>query len=457
VLITLDSLRADAVGGLGGTPGLMPNLEKLVREADWAGRGVAASSWGVPAMASLFTGLRPWQHQVLEVGQSEIPPELITLPEALAARGYTAAGYWTNHWYSEKQGYAQGFSVFESLGRGRRAAEELEHLHGGRQFVWVHIPEPSAPYIRHDELIPRLGPGAPPILPPRILPDQLQPFADPARPLPPGRWRRIAAMYHLNAARADDRLGRLLAALRASGQWDRTLLVITANHGEELGENGRVLHGGNLNRAVLEVPLVIKLPRGSVQRIAEPRERRVAVPRLWATLVEAAGGTAPPAMAPSLFRRTGGPILSELYLINSSNLFSLLDGDDQLLWEARFAPPEPAYYRALQEAGRPNAARRLGESPAGVFDRLATAFATVPPFSGLAEERPRWTLQHWDANGGSHPVVDTERGREMARRLAEAWRRFQPDELTPAEERLEWAPLPDGAEAVRPSRGGGTG
>jgi hypothetical protein len=282
----------------------------------------------------------------------------------------------------------------------------------------------------------------PEVLPRRILPEQLQPFVDPARPLPPGRFRRIAAMYHLNAARADDRLGRLLAALHASGQWDRTLLVVTANHGEELGENGRVLHGNNLSRAVLEVPLVIKLPRGSRQRIAEPRGRRVAVPRLWATLVEAVGGTAPPAIEPSLFRRTGGPILSELYLVNNTNLFSLLDSDDQLVWEARFAPPEPAYYRALQEAGRPNAARRLGESPAGVFDRLTTAFAAVPPLDGLAA--PTWTLQHWDAEGGSHPVDDSEqapaRTRELARRLAEAWHRFQPDDLTPSEERLEWSP-----------------
>jgi arylsulfatase A-like enzyme len=447
VLITFDSLRADAVGGLGGRPGLMPNLEKVVQEADWAGRGIAASSWGVPAMASLFTGLQPWQHQVIEAGQARLPPELVTLPEALAARGYTAAGYWTNRWCSEKQGYAQGFDVFENLGRGHRAAERLEHLgqsDGGRQLIWMHIPEPSAPYVRHDELIPRLGPGVPDVLPRRIAPEQLQPFNDPAKPLPLGRWRRISAMYRLNAARADDRLGRLLAALRASGQWDRTLLVITSDHGEDLGENGQVLHGSNLGRWTLEVPLVIKLPRGSALRIAEPKGRRVAVDRLWATLVEAAGGTPPPAVAPSLFRPAAAPILSELYLVDSSNLFSLVDGDEQLLWEARFGPPEPAYYSALEQAGRPGAAeaaQRLGESPAALFARLAQAFAVSPPLSGIAA--PGWTLEHWDAQGRSRPVNDPQRARELARRLARSWHRFTPDELTPAEERLEWTAVPD--------------
>ena len=452
VLITFDSLRADAVGGLGGAPGLMPNLEALVREADWAGRGIASSSWGVPAMASLFTGLRPWQHQVLEVSQSALAPALITLPEALAARGYATAGYWTNHWYSDKQGYAQGFQVYENFGRGRRAAERLEALDGGRQFVWVHIPEPSAPYIRHDELIPRLGPDAPAELPPRILAEQLQAFFDPAQPIPPGKRRRFWAMYRLNAARADDRLGRLLDALRASDQWDRTLLVITANHGEEIGEHGQVLHGGNLCRPLLEVPLVVKLPRGSTLRIAEPKGTRVAVARLWATLVEAAGGSAPPAVAPSLFRRTGGPILSELYLINSSNLFSLLDGDDQLIWESRFGPPEPRYYRALEEAGEPDAASRLGESPDAVFDRLGAAFQTTRPLSGRpGTSMPALTLEHWDAQG-SHPVDDPRRAREMARRLVETWRRFMPDELTPDEEAREWATVPG-----TPPRGAGTG
>jgi len=440
VLITLDSLRADVVNGE-----LMPNLEAVARQADWSGRGIAASSWGVQAMASLFTGLRPWQHQALEVDQATLNPDLITLPKALAARGYRTAGYWTNPLYSEKRGYAQGFDVYESLGRGRRAAERLESLgagDNGRQLVWIHLPEPSAPYVRHDEMIPRLGPDAPAELPERILPEQLQGFFDPGKPIPPGKRRRFWAMYRLNAAWADERLGRLLDSLRASGQWDRTLLVITANHGEEVGENGQVLHGGDLCRPLLEVPLVIKLPRGFRQRIAEPRQQRVAMTRLWATLVEAAGGTAPPGIAPSLFRHTGGPVLSELYEVNSSNLFSLVDGDDQLLWEARFGPPDPAYYRALAEIGDPDSEI----AAEAVFERLAKEFRAAPPLSGNPEMgSPRLTLVHWDPVG-SHRVDDPARAREMAPRLAKAWRRFLPDELPAAVERLEWAP-----------RSGGTG
>ena len=421
------------VEGLGGPPGLMPHLAALIREADWAGPAIAPSSWGVPAMASIFTGLQPWQHQALHVGQARLAPELITLPEALAARGYSTAGYFTGHWYSDKLGYAQGFDVFQNLGRGRRALDRLGNLGGGRQLVWVHIPEPQAPYVRRDELIPRLAPPLPPALPRKILIPQLDPFFDPAAPLPPGRRRQFWAMYRLNAAWADERLGRVLDALRASGQWDRTLLVVTANHGEEFGERGQILHGGNLGRRLLEVPLVIKLPRGFGRRLQIPAGERIGTVRLWATLLEAAGGAAPPALAPSLWRPAPAGVLSELYLTNGTNQFSWVEGDDQLLWESRFAPPEPEYYRALQAAGRPNL--RLSEPPDAVFARLGAAFRAAPPLSGIGP--PRLTLEHWDARE-SRPVTDPGRTAAMARRLARAWNRFTPGELAPGEEAAVW-------------------
>ena len=423
VLVTLDSLRTDVVEGLGGPPGLMPHFAALVREADWAGPAIASSSSDVPAMASIFTGLQPWQHQALHTGQARLAPDLVTLPEALFAQGYATAGYFTGHWYSDKLGYAQGFDVFQSLGRGRRAFDRLSNLGGGRQLVWVHIPEPQAPYVRRDELVSRLTPPLPPTLPRAIQIPQLAPFFDPAEPLPPARRRQFWAMYRLNAAWADERLGRVLDALRASGQWDRTLLVVTANHGEEFGEKDQILHGGNLGRRLLEVPLAIKLPKGLGRRLHIPAGQRVGTVRLWATLVEAAGGTVPPAVAPSLFQPGPAGVLSELYLTNGTNQFSWVEGNDQLLWESRFAPPEPEYYRALQEAGRPGL--RLAEPPEAVFSRLAAAFRAVPPLSGTGP--PRLTLERWDARG-SRPVDDPERKAALARRLAQAWGRFTPGE-----------------------------
>jgi len=437
VLITFDSLRADVVEGLGGEPGLTPHFDALLRQSDWRGRAIAPSSLSVPSMASLFTGLRPWQHQVLRE-ESRLAPLLFTLPEALQARGYETRGFTGEPSYSKQGGYDQGFDLLGDLGKGTEAAAELKKLDGDRQFVWIHIPEPQAPYFRRPKFVSRLDTGRLD-LPFRILPNQLAPFFDPGVPLPPGKRRRFWTMYRFNVAWADERLGRLLAALRESGQWERTLLVVTSTHGEEFGEKGQILNGGNLGRQLLEVPFAVKLPAGFDRRIAVPRDRRVAAARLWATLVEAAGGEVPPAVAPSLFRRSPEAVLSELYLANGTNQFSLVEGDDQLLWESSFAPPEPEYYRArvaMMSRGNARIARaQLSEEPAEIFGRLLAGFLATPPLTGLGE--PRLSLERWEA-WGSRPAADPRRTAGMARLLARTWNEFQPAELPPGEEAREW-------------------
>jgi hypothetical protein len=438
VLITFDSLRADVVGGLGGERRLTPNLDALLGESDWAGSAIAASSWGMPAMASLFTGLRPWQHQVLREG-TRLSPNLQSLPEALRARGYETFGFTGEATYSKQGGYDQGFDSLGELGKGAEAAAKLKEIGSGRRFVWIHIPEPQAPFFQRPKLASRLN-AERLDLPPRILPNQLAPYFDPRVPLPPGLRRRFWTMYRLNVAWADERLGRLLDALRESGQWDRTLLVVTSTHGEEFGEKGQILSGGNLGRQLLEVPFAFKMPAGFGRKIAAPRDRRVAAARLWATLVEAAGGEVPPAVAPSLFRRAPEAVLSELYLTNGTNLFSLVEGDDQLLWESSFAPPEPEYYRArlaLMSRGNARIARaELSVPPAEILGRLLAGFLATPPLTGRST--PRLALERWVGPGGSQPVADPRRTAELARRLARAWSQLLPGEWTPGEEAREW-------------------
>ena len=441
VLITFDSLRADVVGGLGGERGLTPNLDALIRQSSWAGRAIAPSSWSVPAMASLFTGLRPWQHQVLQETDA-LSPALLTLPEALQAQGYETTGFSDEH--NRDGGYDQGFDRLEELGKGAAAAQRLETVGRGgkRRFVWIHISEPQAPYFHRPRFDDRIATGRLQ-LPDRVLPHQLAVYFDPANPLPPARRRLFWTMYRFNVAWADDRLGRLIQALRSSGEWDRTLLAVASTHGEEFGEKGQILNGGNLGRQLLEVPLVLKLPLGFRLEAAEPRERRVAAARLWGTLVAAAGGEVPPAVAPSLFRRAPGPVLSELYLTNGANLFSLVDGDDQLLWESRFAPPEPDYYRArlaMMNRGNARIARaELPVPPEEILGRLRAAFLATPPLAGRAA--PKLTLEHWNPQGGeegSEPLADPRRTAELARLLARTWNAFVPAERPPGEERREW-------------------
>jgi hypothetical protein len=133
-------------------------------------------------------------------------------------------------------------------------------------------------------------------------------------------------------------------------------------------------------------------------------------------------------------------VLSELYLTNGTNQFSLVDGDDQLLWESRFAPPRPEYYLArlaMMNRGNARVARaELPVPPEEILGRLRAAFAATRPLAG--DGAPRWALERWEAEGESRPLADPRRAAELARVLARTWNAFIPAERPPGEEAREW-------------------
>lgn len=429
VLITIDALRADAVGALGGPPRVMPALSALARQATWAGRAVSPSSWTVPSMASIFTGFQPWRARSWSSDRAVLDQRMVTLPEALKAAGYRTAGFRSNHWLQAEYGYGQGFDTFRYLREGKRAEGYLADLKGGKDFVWIHILPPHAPYVKRDPLLDRLD-EVPPDLPKQVKPLDLEPYFDPAVKLPPETEKVFRAMYLLNAAWADQMLSRMLDALRKSGQWDHTLLVVTADHGEEMGESGQIAHGGNLGHVLVDVPLVVKLPAGFPRKLALQAGRRPANVRVASTLIEAAGGKPEAGAAPSLFQAFDKGALSELYMGNGVNRFSLVQGDLQLLWESRFAPPEPDYYRARYAGigGRPEPP--LAEPVQAVFGRLEKRFAAVLPLAGMRGDRPTLTLVRWRA-GGVEPVNDPREVSQMARQLRNAWLAANGAEVVP--------------------------
>ena len=431
VLVTFEGLREDAVSGLGGDPALTPRFRELLgRPTTWGGRGIASSSCSEASAATLLTGLQPWLHQVLAPGIGELPSGVRSLAEALKAAGYRTIGFGSNR--EVRLGLSRGFDEFGDVGKGWPAAARLSRLTGGRDFVWIHLPEPRAPYVRRDWLLGRLV-DAPARLPARLTQAQVDGLLE-SSAADPGVHRMLWAMYRLNAAWADDLLGRLLDALAASGQRDRTLLAVTSLRGEDFGPGRFGGRDGGLGRQMLEVPLAIELPLGGRGRIAEPSDRPVGLARLWATIAEAAGADVPPAAAPSLFRASGPAILSELYGgSDGKNRFSLVSGSDQLLWEVPFAP-----------AGAPEAALEAG-------------FAAMPPLTGGPAGQPALRLLRWGPVG-SRPVGDPARMRALAARLAFAWRRFVPEELSPAAEaRLRGVPSRFRSEpgAILPSRPAG--
>lgn len=445
VLITLDGLRADVVGALGGPRGLTPNLDRLWAEADWAGTAVASSSWTVPSMASLMTGLSPWQHQALYGARAQLSKDRLTLAEALRQVGFTTSAFRSNYWTRPEFGYAKGFSTYSPLRQGYRAKRQLEGLGGGATFVWLELAEPSPPYIRTAEAEKALRRATIPGGVPEVLPEQLglaelEPYFDPARVLPDDLRREFWSLYLMSVATGDRWLGTYLSALRESGQWAHTLLVVTSTHGTAFGEYGRVGAGGGLGRHLIEVPLIIKMPAEAPRRLRLAAGSRPALRRVWATIVEAAGGRPVPAAAPSLFRDVEDGALSELYFDNGSNHFSWVRGDRQVSRSIRFAPPEPEFFaaRMVLEGLLPPAA--LDEPAANVLERLDRAFRHRHPFYGEGGT-PEVQLLTWTAVG-SIPDDDAAESAVLSRELEKAWLAGAVD-VTPA------AGAPPGPDASR--------
>ncbi|MCY3968591.1 MAG: sulfatase [Acidobacteria bacterium] len=439
VLITIDALRADLVG-----TGLMPHLDRLAEDADWAGTAITSSSWTVPSMASLFVGRQPWRHGGWHGARAALRDDLPTLPEILRDLGFRNAAFRSNPWLTRDYGYVRGFERFGPVSRMERVTEVLRGLDGGPQFVWMHVLPPHAPYRLHAPYLDRLT--APrDDLPARITPLEMRRFADPAIPLDPDQRERAWQLYQLNAAHADALVGAMLEALRESGTSDDALIAVTSDHGEEFGENGQVLHGNSLHRVLIEVPLIVKLPA----RWSRPLDPGpvVANYRLFSTLIEAAGGSPPPGSPPSLFTASHAGALSELYLGNGVNQVSLVEGGRQLVWESRFAPAEERYYDAMLALADGEPSMPLAEEPEEIVARLERRFEAAPPLMGAPGGRPRLEAFEWSVDGTVQPV---SAGDDFTRRLQSRWQAANGvDRPTPLAERGEPEIAPEELERLK--------
>ena len=431
VLVTLSGLRPDVVGALRGDAQWTPHIDAFAREADWVGTAVVASSAPAVSLVSLMTGVSPWQHQVLSHTGTPPRPGTAMLAQALGGAGYRATARVPLDYDLQIYGLLEGFDEVAEIEPIVEAAAALEALIDGPELLWLHLREANVAYRRRDVELPRLAERSAG-LPWRIEAWRLLSYADPTVPMPAEERAAAWQLFCHEVAWADYQVGELLRALRESGQWDRAWVVLTATQGTELGEHDQALYAQNLGRETIEVPLIIKLPRSFRRSLAVPEGQRVSQIRLWATLIEAAGGRAAAVHAPSLFQPVDPPLVSELYQRNGTNEFSLVRGDLQLIWSTRFAPEEPEFYFAQLEVngGRPP----LTEPARAILDRLEQAFRRTAPLSGpIGGEIPALRLERWTEDGAVK-VEDHVRARELAALLSRTWRRYVDRERTPEEE-----------------------
>ena len=251
VVVTLDTTRADRLGCYGFRGVETPNIDALARDGIVFDHSTAAVPLTFPSHSSIFTGLVPPHHGVRDNGGFFLDQEQVTLAERLHDAGF-ATGAFVAAWVLEsKWGLAQGFDEYSddfdlskykvvSLGTVQKPGDEvmtnalawLETVRERRFFAWVHLYDPHTPY------------------------DAPEPFAS----------RYASQPYLAEIAYTDQVVGRLTTWLREKGLLERTLVVLTGDHGESLGDHGEASHAYFIYDSTTHVPLVVRTPWGITGR-----------------------------------------------------------------------------------------------------------------------------------------------------------------------------------------------
>jgi arylsulfatase A-like enzyme len=273
LLIVIDTLRADRLGVYGNKGGLSPFLDELAARGVVFSNTFAASSWTVPSIASLFTSHYPSQHNVATF-ESKVPDAAVTLAEKLAAYGYVSGGFLANFRLTKALGYAQGFEYWKIYKgnsptgvkvRGNRLRADslrwLESLSGEQaarpQFLYVHYMEPHAPYQPIEPYRSRF------IRPVDGVDEALANQKVGRINFKAVTWqdlRLLRSLYDGEVASVDAELRELFAVLERRGFLEHAIIVITADHGEEFKEHGRMAHGHALYDESIRVPLIVLAP-----------------------------------------------------------------------------------------------------------------------------------------------------------------------------------------------------
>ena len=301
ILISLDTVRADRLGCYGNDRSLTPTLDAFAEESIRFERAYTVSTWTLTAHMSMLTGLTPGVHTVK--ADRALPVTVPTLAALLRDAGYRTLGVADQcPWVGPRYGFGRGFDLYRRTGES--AAHKIdeifevvdiarhEPLFLFAHFFDAHSDENVLPYEADEEAIAdlagwydrtafdqRAGP---------LASELLKGFVDGSAEIDQETRRWIADLYDAGLRTLDRDLEYLFLGLKRRGMLENSVIVVTADHGEELFEFGRCLHGGMSDR-VHHVPLLIRLPGGE----SEVRGELASIIDILPTLLGRAGVASP--------------------------------------------------------------------------------------------------------------------------------------------------------------------
>jgi arylsulfatase A-like enzyme/Tfp pilus assembly protein PilF len=256
VLITIDTLRADHVGCYGYKPIKTPNIDGLAADGARFERAFAVVPVTLPSHSSMLTGTYPMLSGMHDFSGNKLSSLQPTLASVLKQAGYQTGAVIAAAVLDSRFGLNQGFDFYYDHFEFNRLDEAnldemerpgnvvadvaLDWLAKNSQkkfFLWMHLYDPHFPY----------------------------------HPPEPYSREYAAQPYDGEIAFADEQVGRLLRFLKEKGIYKNTVIVLSGDHGESLGEHGEKTHGFFIYNATMHVPLIIRLPQNAAARVvADP-------------------------------------------------------------------------------------------------------------------------------------------------------------------------------------------
>lgn len=297
IMISIDTLRADHLGCYGYERDTSPNIDALAADGVLFANTYASSPWTLPSHVALFTGQHGVHHQVYHKDE-RMDPDMTTLAEAFAAQRYACAAFTGGGFVSPVYGFSQGFDTYDVTAGGvfhqdsaervfQAASDWLDRFSDRDFFLFLHTYQTHSPYacpppykvmylnddslFGHVDLLQHLG-GKENIF----------------RSLPELERHNIIDLYDGEIRYTDEKLiGPLLAKLKESGLYERTLIVFLSDHGEEFYDHGGWGHGHSLYDESLKVPLIFKFPNSVHQAVK--RDAIVSLVDVMPTIAEVMG------------------------------------------------------------------------------------------------------------------------------------------------------------------------
>lgn len=304
IFIALDTLRSDRLACYGYEKNTSPNIDRFAEKGILFENAIASSCWTLPSQASMFTGLFPSEHGATDE-HLYLDGKIPTLAEILKADGYSTLAYSAdNGWLTNATNITRGFDYIEKFPKpksifrrihwearrrlGRKHVPYSERVIRGAKdmirenvnqnkpfFLYIDLMDTHMPYKPGKKFMKKFGLDNADPSEITFLQDKFQQYRAKPESLNESRLDLLNRLYDASVATVDKRLRPLFRFISSKKLRENTVVIITSDHGECLGEHGLLGHWFSLHDTLLKVPLIISWPsRLKPARISQQVQQR---------------------------------------------------------------------------------------------------------------------------------------------------------------------------------------